>query len=40
MNTLRDGFRAALECLADRGQLHQAAPWVLDLARRLVEMTR
>lgn len=40
MNTVRDAFRAALDRLADRGQLHRAAPWVLDLARRLSVVTR
>lgn len=40
MSTMRDAFRAALASLTDRGRLHQAAPWVLDLARRLGEMTR
>ena len=38
MNPLRDAFRDAIVRLADRGLLHQASPWVLDLARRLSEV--
>lgn len=38
MNRLEDAFRAAIERLAGAGRLHQAAPWVIDLARQLAEV--
>jgi hypothetical protein len=38
VNTLRDAFRAALERLAARGLLGQAAPWVHNLVRWLSEV--